>query len=238
MLGKFTLPNFAQNLGGFIVIEGTDGSGKTVQFAKRSERLEKSGVKVARWDFPQYGQPSAYFVEEYLNGKYGTAEEGGPERASLFYALDRYEASFSLRQALEQGKTVVANRYVGSNLAHQGGKIQSGDARKKFFEWGYKLEYEMLGIPKPDLSIVLHVPAALAQELVGKKSERGYLKGGTYDLHEADLNHLKRAEEAYLEMTRLFPQDFRLVECVEGGRKLLSIDEVHERVWREVERLL
>lgn len=151
----------------------------------------------------------------------------------MFYALDRYEASFALREALEQGKTVVANRYVGSNLAHQGGKIQDDATRKRFFEWGYKLEYETLGIPKPNISIVLHVPAALAQELVGKKSERKYLKGKTHDLHEADINHLKRAEEAYLELTHAFPEDFQLVECVEG-EKLLTIEEIHEKVWEIV----
>lgn len=223
--------------GEFIVIEGTDGSGKTEQFKRLAERLEKSGAAIAKFDFPQYGKPSAYFAESYLNGKYGTAEAVGPERASLFYALDRYEASFALREALKQGKTVIANRYVGSNLAHQGGKIKSDAQRKKFFEWGYKLEYETLGIPKPDLSIVLHVPAPLAQELVGKKSERGYLKDKTHDLHEADLNHLKRAEEVYLEIVTLFPKDFRLVECVENG-KLLSIEEIHERVWKIVSREL
>lgn len=223
--------------GEFIVIEGTDGSGKTVQFARLCERLEKLGTKVAMWDFPQYGKPSAYFVEQYLNGKYGTAEEVGPERASLFYALDRYEASFVLRQALEEGKTVVANRYVGSNLAHQGGKIPDGGERKKFFEWGYKLEYETLGIPKPDISLVLHVPAAMAQELVAKKSERSYLKGKTHDIHEADLNHLNRAEEAYLEMAQLFPKDFVLVECVEGG-KLLPIEEIYEKVWGIVSKVI
>ncbi len=223
--------------GKFIVIEGTDGSGKTKQFKRLTERLEKSGVEVARFDFPQYGKPSAYFAEKYLNGGYGSSEEVGPHRASMFYALDRYEASSALRSELEQGKIVVANRYVGSNLAHQGGKIQDGAARKKFFEWGYKLEYEMLGIPKPDISIVLHVPAALAQALVLKKGERAYLNGAKRDIHEADLEHLEHAEEAYLEMVQLFPKDFVLVECIEEG-KLLSIDEIHERIWREVERFL
>ena len=205
-------------------------------FGSDSEQFGSNSSVIA-FDFPQYGQPSAYFAESYLNGKYGTAEEVGPERASLFYALDRYEASFALRQALTEGNVVVANRYVGSNLAHQGGKIQDAAARKKFFEWGYKLEYEMLGIPKPDVSLVLHVPAAMAQALVLKKGERAYLNGAKRDIHEADLNHLKHAEEAYLEMVRLFPKDFVLLECVEKG-KLLSIDEIHERIWQVAERFL
>ncbi|MCR4328660.1 MAG: deoxynucleoside kinase [Patescibacteria group bacterium] len=244
-------------LGKFIVIEGTDGSGKTEQFKLLSSRLEAADefarppkrdergfdaggrwkIQLAKSDFPQYGKPSAYFAEQYLNGKYGTAEAVGPERASMFYALDRYEASFELRKALEEGKTVVSNRYVGSNLAHQGGKIKDNAARKIFFEWGYKLEYETLGIPKPDVSIVLHMPAAVAQELVLKKGERAYLHGAKQDIHEADLKHLERAEETYLEMVRLFPKDFILVECVENG-KLLTIEEIHEKVWEIVSKVI
>ncbi|MBM3257475.1 MAG: thymidylate kinase [Candidatus Liptonbacteria bacterium] len=219
--------------GKFIVIEGTDGSGKTEQFKRLTERLEQSGQKVARFDFPQYGKPSAFFAESYLNGKFGTAEAVGPYRASLFYALDRYEASFALRAALEEGSIAVSNRYVGSNLAHQGGKFQTSEERKKFFEWDYEVEYEMLKIPKPDVSIVLHVPAEVAQELVGKKTERAYLHGKTHDIHEADLAHLKRAEEVYLEIVKLFPADFRLIKCVENG-KLLPIEAIHEKVWKMV----
>src|SRR5215217_2684791 len=96
--------------GTFLVIEGTDGSGKGTQFKKLVERLEGEGYEVAQFDFPQYGQPSAYFVEQYLNGKYGTAEEVGPYTGSVFYALDRYQAAPAIRQALSEGKIVLANR--------------------------------------------------------------------------------------------------------------------------------
>ena len=105
--------------GVFIVIEVTDGSGKGTQFQKLAERLTREGYDVALFDFPQYEQPSSYFVQQYLNGKYGSAEEVGPYTSSLFYALDRFEAAPKIREALQQGKIILANRYARSTMAHQ-----------------------------------------------------------------------------------------------------------------------
>jgi dTMP kinase len=165
-----------------------------------------------------------------LNGNFGTLEEIGPKQASIFYALDRYAASKDIREAISSGKVAISNRYVGSNLGHQGSKFSDPEERKKYFEWNYELEYVINGIPKPDLNIILHVPAAIAQELVDKKIERQYLGGKKRDLHEADLGHLKRTEEVYKQLAGLFPGDFTIIECAPDG-KLLSIDEVHEKVW-------
>jgi dTMP kinase len=223
--------------GKFIVLEGTDGSGKTEQFKKLIERFIPGGFGIATFDFPQYGEPSSYFVKEYLNGKYGGWEEVGPYRASLFYALDRFDVGRKIKNALSESRIVISNRYIGSNLGHQGAKITDAAERRKFFEWDYNLEYDLLGIPRPDLNMVLHVPAEIAQGLVDKKGSREYLGGVKRDIHEADINHLRAAERAYVEIADIFPEDFKLVECVEGGR-LLSIDEVHEKVWRIVSRLL
>jgi dTMP kinase len=221
----------------FIVLEGTDGSGKTEQFKRLTAGLIAGGFKVATFDFPQYGSPSSYFVKEYLNGRYGGWKEVGPYKASLFYALDRFDVGRQIKEVLADGRIVISNRYVGSNLGHQGSKIKNGVERRKFFEWDYELEYKILGIPRPDLNIILHVPAETAQGLVDKKGGREYIGGVKRDIHEADLNHLRAAERAYLEIAELFPKDFKLVECVENGR-LLSIDEIHEKVLRVVQHFL
>ena len=96
----------------FVALEGTDGSGKTTQFKKLKDRLEKEGREVEVFDFPQYEQDSSFFVKEYLNGKYGSQQDVGPYTASLFFALDRYQASAKIREALEQGKIVLTNRFT------------------------------------------------------------------------------------------------------------------------------
>lgn len=218
--------------GTFIVIEGTDGSGKGTQFQILADKLESEGYDVARFDFPQYEDPSSYFVKEYLNGNYGTAEDVGPYTGSLFYALDRYEASFKIRKALSQGKVVLANRFTGSNMAHQGTKFADSAQRRGYFIWLDNLEFEMLKIPRPDKSFVLRVPAETAQKLVDQKEARSYTTKKR-DLHEADLNHMKLSVTVYDELCMLFPKDFIRIDCVRDDN-LLDINTIHQLLYQTV----
>lgn len=222
--------------GTFIVIEGTDGSGKGTQFKLLAEYLRAQGHDVATFDFPQYDHPSSYFVKKYLNGDYGTADEIGPYTASLFYALDRYEAAPAIRQALSEGKIVLANRFTGSNMGHQGTKFAHAEERRGYFIWLDNLEFEMLKVPRPTISLVLRVPAEVAQSLVDQKETRSYTDKKR-DIHEADLSHLQRAVAVYDDLCQLFPKDFQRIDCVRGG-ELLSIETVHELVRQKVEPLL
>ncbi len=223
--------------GKFIVIEGIDGSGKGEQFKLLLSRLKREGFKVATFDFPQYGKPSAFFVERYLNGRYGTLKEVGSYKASVFYALDRFDVAPRIQQWLGESRVVVSNRYVPSNMGHQGAKLKSAAERKKYLRWVYEFEYGIMGIPKPDISVVLHVPAHVAYGLIGKKRSRKYLMGKQRDIHEGSIEHLERAEQTYLEMAKMFPKDFVVVECTKD-KKLLTIEEIHEKVWKEAMKLL
>ncbi len=225
-----------QTNGIFVVIEGTDGSGKGTQFALLAERLAKAGYDVATFDFPQYDNESSYFVREYLNGKYGSADEVGPYTGSLFYALDRFEAAGKIRQALNEGKIVLANRFVGSNMAHQGTKFHNSDERRGYFIWLDNLEFEMLRIPRPTVSFVLRVPAEIAQQLVDQKEQRNYTDKKR-DIHEADLTHLQRSVSVYDEMCELFPRDFARIDCVRSD-KLLGIEAVQHLLWEKISPLL
>ena len=216
----------AAEKGVFLVIEGTDGSGKGTQFDLLGRRLAEAGHDVVVFDFPQYGSPSAYFVERYLNGEYGSADEVGPYTGSLFYALDRYQAAPAIREALDAGKVVLCNRFTGSNMAHQGTKFINSEERRGYFIWLDNLEFQMLSIPRPDRSIVLRVPAEIAQELVDKKGDRSYTDKKR-DIHEADLAHLQKSVEVYDEMCSLFPKDFTRIDCVRSG-SLMSIPQVHD----------
>lgn len=220
----------------FIVLEGADGSGKTTQFNLLTERLRAVGYDVEIFDFPRYDQNSSHFVKKYLNGEYGPASNINPYTASLFYALDRYEAASEIRKALEAGKIVLSNRYVGSNMAHQGSKFSSEAEQRGFFVWNDSLEFQLLGIPRPNLNIFLRVPAEISFKLVGRKARRAYT-AKPRDEHEADLQHLQRAVATYDSMCRLFPRDFIAIDCVQGGR-LLSILTINERIWRLILPLL
>ena len=224
--------------GTFIVIDGTDGSGKGTQTTRLADRLRAEGRDVVVVDFPRYGNPSAYFVERYLRGEYGELKSIDAYRASLFYALDRYDASFEIRAALDRGAIVVSNRYVSANKGHQTGKITDTEERKRFLAWLNELEYKTLGIPVPDATVFLHVPADIGFELVAKKDERAYLNGKVRDIHEGDREHLRAAEDAYVAVTTLDTvEHWKTIECMDGER-LKSIDEVHAELWNLVQPLL
>lgn len=221
--------------GKFIVIDGTDGTGKGTQCKLLIERLQREGYPVQSADFPQYGKKSAGPVEEHLAKKYG---ELGPQAASILYAVDRFDASFQIRQWLEEGRVVIANRYVTANAGHQGAKIDDPVERERFFEWLHNLEYGIFGIPKPDKNIILHVRAEIAQRLVDQKpsESRPHLQGTQRDLYEGNLEHLRKAEATYLALTKTYPNT-ELVECMEGDT-LLTIEEVHEKIWERIVSIL
>lgn len=218
--------------GRLIVLCGTDGSGKATQAKILVENLKKAGIATRATDFPQYGKPSAWMVEQYLNGTFGSAKEVGPYRASLFFAIDRYQASFQMKEWLTQGNTIVSNRYVSANMGHQGGQIANPEERKKYIDWVQHVEYEIFGIPKPDLTLFLHIPAETAQRLVDKKGEREYVGGEKRDIHEADLDHLKHAESCYTEVCSKNPY-WKQVACTEDNQ-LLSIEEISKKIWAVV----
>jgi dTMP kinase len=213
--------------GKMLVIEGSDGSGKGTHFAMLTNWLKEQGKEIATYDFPQYSQPSSYFVREYLNGKYGEANELGAYKPSFFYALDRFDASFSIRKGLEEGKLVICNRFIGSNMAHQGQKLDA-EERKEYQRWLFNLEFETLGIPKPDLNIVLLMPADIAQTLIDQKEKRDYTDKKR-DIHEADINHLRRSVDAYRELCEQFPETFTGIECTENG-KLRALEAIQAQI--------
>jgi len=215
--------------GKFIVIDGTDGSGKATQTNLLLETLEAYEYPAEMVDFPQYDTKSSGPLEKYLSGKYGQVE---PHPASILYAVDRFDASFKIRNHLDKGKIVVANRYVTSNAGHQGSKIDEEHERIQYFKWLDNLEYNIFKIPKPDLNIILHVPSDVAYELILQRSKE---ENRALDMHENDREHLKRAEEVYLSIAKLFPNT-KLIECVEDG-KLLSPDQIHNKVWELVRRI-
>lgn len=213
--------------GQFIVIEGSDGSGKSTQFKLLVDYLTSHNIPFTSRHFPRYEEPSSYFVKEYLRGAYGSGEELGAYKPSLFYALDRFQAGQGIRDELAEGKIVLCDRYIGSNMAHQGHKLASQKERTDYFSWLYDIEYGILGIPKPDLNIVLSIPADISIKLMMQRDqEKNSVKG---DIHEADPHHLERSTQVYREICQQFPEDFWLVDCIED-EKLRPIDAIHEQI--------
>jgi len=218
-----------QNAGKLIVIDGTDGSGKATQTKLLVDRLRAAGHSTETLSFPQYGRPSAAPTEEYLAGKYGSAEQVGAKAASIFYAVDRFAAREQIETWLAAGAFVILDRYVSSNMGHQGGKITDPTEREKFFAWNHELEHDIFKLPVPERIIFLHVDSQIGQALTAKRD-------AVQDIHQRDLEHLKNAEAAYEHLARILPNLHRL-ECVENGA-LLSRSAIHERIFSLIQPLL
>ncbi|MBR1417204.1 MAG: thymidylate kinase [Bacilli bacterium] len=217
--------------GKIIVIEGNDCSGKETQTQLLLQRLLREGKKVERFDFPDYQAPTGKIVGgPYLGKKEITSsyfEEGAasvdPKVASLYYAADRRYALPKIMKLLDEGYYVILDRYVDSNMAHQGCKVKDKDEREKLYKWFETLEYDLLELPKPNLTILLHMPLKKVLELK---------KGRLYtDDHESSISYLKISEEAYLEIAKR--NNHKVIECLEKD-KLRDILDIHEEIYNVV----
>ena len=221
-------------MGALLALEGIDGAGKGTQAARLAETAVANGFTVASFSFPLYDDnPFSRAVADYLNGEFGAADEVHPELAALLYAGDRFHAQPRIVEALERHDLVVCDRYVGSNMGHQGAKL-TGEARRRLLDWLDEVEFGEFKLPRPSLVVLLDAPVALARELVGRKSARGYTTLEA-DIHEADAGHSGATRDVYLELAERY--GWRVVPAAAGGA-LRPVDEIADEVWRAVEELL
>jgi len=223
--------NKAIKSGKLIVLDGIDGSGKSTQAGILTDWMKQKGYMVEKIHFPQYNNKSSGLVEEYINGKYGDADTVDPYVASIFYAADRYDASFKIKKWLDSGKIVIADRYASANMAHQGGKIKKEGERKKFLKWLYNLEFNIFKIPRPETTLILHVNSKLAHILSNKRKAKEW-KEKTRDIHESSLSHLENSERIYLQIAEIF-KDISLIECSPEG-KLLPKQEIQKKIIKKL----
>ena len=213
--------------GKLIVIEGSDGSGKTVQSKLLYNKLKKKYKKVFLIEFPQYYKTVfGKLISLYLNGEIKL----NPYAASLLYAWDRLEAKEQIKNMLEKGYFVIANRYIASNIAHQGARLSLKD-KKKFISWLENVEFKQNKMPKPDLTFYLYVPVNVSQKLILKKKKRIYIKGKKKDIHEKNISYLKRVERIYKKLSK--QKSWIRINCVKNN-KIMSKKEIHELIWNKI----
>ena len=203
-------------MGKLIVIEGTDGSGKSTQFRLLTQRLENENIAFQKIVFPQYSEPSSALIRMYLRGEFGTnPSDVNAYAASSFYAIDRYASYKKIwGQWYEQGGLVVCDRYTTSNAVHQASK-EPEDRRQEFLKWLYDFEYDRLGLPRPDLTLYLDVPTDFTEQLLRHRNS-AYL---------ASCRRTGRAAAEYYGWT--------IISCTENG-KMRSIEDIHEEIYRHV----
>ena len=220
-------------MGKLIVFEGTDGSGKSTQFALLKERLEREGTEFRTIVFPQYQEPSSALIRMYLGGEFGSdPADVNAYVASTFYAVDRY-ASFrkAWGEYYQNGGVVLSDRYTTSNAVHQGSKEPDGRQRD-FFAWLSELEFTHMELPRPNLVIYLDVPTELTERLMRHREH----EGGTHaDIHEQNLAYLRRCRQTGLAAAEFF--GWRVVHCAENG-EMRTIEDIHAEIYDLVRKCL
>lgn len=211
--------------GKFIVIEGTDGSGKGSQIDPLSRYLTQTDQPHRVIDFPRYTD-NAYgrLVGDYLKGSFGRLMDVHPCLAALPYAGDRLLAKPLIEGWLSEGSLVIANRYTPSNAAFMAAKLPVCE-RADYIEWLENLEYGVNKIPREDMVVLLNVTPDIGTKNVDRKDERVYMGGKGRDIHERDLDYQRRVLGVYLDLARS-RRHWRVIECVKDG-ELLGVFSIH-----------
>lgn len=220
-------------MGKLIVIEGTDGSGKSTQFQLLSERLEKEAVSFKHLVFPRYSQESSALIRMYLGGEFGTRpEDVNAYAASTFFAVDRY-ASYKMDwgQWYASGGLVLSDRYTTSNAVHQTVKVPR-EERMTFLHWLYDLEFDKLQLPKPDLVLYLDVPTDFTEKLLRRREQDTHTQA---DIHEQDTAYLAACREVGRQAAEFY--HWQVISCVKDGA-MRTIEDIHEEIYQCVKKCL
>ena len=214
-------------MGKLIVIEGTDGSGKSTQFRLLTHRLAKENIPFEKLVFPQYEEPSSALIRMYLGGEFGThPEDVNAYTASTFFAVDRFASYKKVwGRWYEQGGLVVSDRYTTSNAVHQTSK-EPPEKQGEFLKWLYDFEYSKLGLPKPDLVIYLDVPTDFTEKMMRSREAATHTHA---DIHEKDMEYLATCRRTGKAAAEYY--GWTVIQCVKDGA-MRSIDDIHEEIYR------
>ncbi len=220
-------------MGKLIVIEGTDGSGKSTQFQRLSQHLQEDNIAFKHLVFPRYSEESSALIRMYLGGAFGKKPtDVSAYAASAFYAVDRY-ASYKMDWGkwYEDGGVVLSDRYTTSNAVHQASK-EEGEAQQAYLHWLYEFEYEKLGLPRPDLTIYLDVPTDFTEKMLRGREQATNTQA---DIHEQDLQYLATCRKTGRAAAQYY--GWTVISCVKDGA-MRTIEDIHEEIYRAVKQCL
>jgi dTMP kinase len=219
----------------FIVLEGLDGTGKSTQVELLKLYLEMHNIPNTFIHFPRTDEHSPVYgqmIARFLRGDYGPLNQVHPELVALLYAGDRFNASLQIKKNLDEGISIIADRYVLSNIAYQCAKLTDIEERRELAQFIFNMEYTYFGIPKPDLSLFLHVPFHFIQQQLNRErqgSDRDYLRGKD-DIHEQDIQFQKQVENVYMDVCNTMPSQLSYLNCMNESKNMMSVEEIHNKM--------
>jgi thymidylate kinase len=172
-----------------IAIEGLDGSGKTTQVAMLAAALHAAEVV----SFPRYEWFIGQRIRELLDSTGEvSAQTLDPQSMALWYATDRAQWA---RDRKPVDGIVLLNRYTLSNAVYQSARSAEPD----LFDWVLQLEFKELGLPQPDVTVVLDIPTDVSQARVAHRD------GAAGDVYERATDLLARVRDGYLSAASRLP---------------------------------
>lgn len=229
--------------GKLIVIDGTDGSGKATQTGLLIKHLKKDGHKVKVVDFPEYySNFFGKFIGHCLSEQYYNFVKVHPKIVSVIYAADRFESKDKIKNWLQEGNIVVANRYASANQIHQGGKIANTKKREAFIKWLEEMEYKVFKIPKPDAVFYLSVPIPVVLKLIRERNKKNNKNGNrSYlnkkkDVHEKDVKFLENSRKSALWLAKT-QKGWIKIECTIGG-KIDTRGNIHDKIYEKIKKII
>lgn len=223
-------------MGKLIVLEGTDSSGKATQSEILYKNIQKKGYKVKKIDFPNYDSGSSIFVKNYLNGDYGRdAESVDPYIASTFYTLDRYETLMrGVKDFYNDGGILISDRYTTSSMIHQASKFDNQKDKDKYLDWLIDFEYNIFGLPRPDMVIFLDLPTKFSNKLITKRNNK--IDGSSKkDIHESNKEYMEKSYQNAKYVADKYK--WENIECYRG-ESMLSKDEIKGRIYSKVRKII
>lgn len=220
-------------MGKLIVIEGLDGCGKSTQLELLPKNLLKNGIESKSVSFPDYDSNSSALVKMYLGGEFGKKPgDVNAYAASLFYAVDRF-ASYKTNWGdyYNQNGVIVSGRYTTSNAVHQTSKMDESEW-KGFLDWLYDLEYNKVGIPKPDKVIFLDMPIEVSQKLLSSRYKGDETQK---DIHESDTEYLAKCRKAAMFTAEY--SGWTIIPCAKNG-EARSIENIAQDILNETLKVI
>lgn len=223
-----------------IVLEGLDGAGKSTQLKMVTSYFSSLGRKVDYLHFPRYTAPIyGELIAKYLRGDFGAIDQVHPQLVALLFAEDRRDAASLIRSWMNQGRVVVLDRYVYSNIAFQCAKLPDKQQADALRDWILELEYEHYGIPRPTLNLFLDVPIGFVDAKLHsarKGGDRSYLEGKS-DIHEADIQFQVRVRDLYRAQCAL-DERFLRIDCSDADGRMLPAADIFASIRSEIDAIL
>ncbi|MEE3406220.1 MAG: thymidylate kinase [Candidatus Cryptobacteroides sp.] len=222
------------------VIEGLDGAGKSTQVRLLRKYLESVSGELEYIHFPRYDSPVyGDLISRFLRGDFGSINAVHPQLVALLYAEDRHGAAPELRKSLQEGRPILLDRYVYSNIAYQCAKIDDPNEREALRKWIDDTEYGDFGLPRPDLNLFLDVPIGFVEKKLtaDRKGENREYLAGSRDIHEADINFQKKVRDVYMRQCEVDPK-FERIDCSGPDGTMLPPDKIFAKIKAAVDNTL